>query len=165
MPQIRKAIFILAIGFISFYLLTVGFIVLQDLEFKSADIESLYYKGSWLLPLAVLLILTGTLKQPLPTSKWGLTIVAITVLLALVTSIVLFLGSLIRTCQWSAMEVIYKSKNDTGKKIIKQRLDCIVNEESTLTQRIVEQRSCFIFFTQSRLVDTTRIDQTIWVKP
>lgn len=164
MPQIRKAIFLLALGLIGFYLLTVGFIVLQDLEFKSADIESIYYKSSWLLPLAILLTLTGTLKQPLRTSKYGLTIIVITVLLALITSFVLFVEGLSRTCQWSTMEVLYKSKNDINKKIIKQRFDCIVNDESTLTQRIVEQRSCFMFFTQSQLVDTTQIDKTIWVK-
>jgi hypothetical protein len=159
----RWTIFYLTILF--FFLLIGGLISFSifSLEFKSKTFGSeFYFYLIFLIPLAIILTLTGTLNKKNSNNRnWR--IGGLTIFIAIVVFVVMFsLLMQISFGGWKNERILYRNAKDKNVSINEQIWDVGALGYDRGSKRIVELRPILNYFYQIKNIDTTNLDKTEW---
>ena len=161
--MLRLTIFWLAIAF--FISLFAGLILfsLFSLEFrKSSYGNDLYLYLIFLVPIALLLTMAGTIKKKNSKNKnWG--IAGLTFFLAISVFVVMF--SLLMQVSfggWTNEKILYRNIKDKNISINQQIWDVGALGYDRDSKRIVELKPIFNYFYQVKNIDTIKLDKNEW---
>jgi hypothetical protein len=159
----RWTIFYLTILF--FLLLIVGLIAFSifSLEFGKLGFKNeFYFYLSFLIPLAILLTLTGTLSKKNTNNKnW--TIGGATILIAVAIFLIMF-SLLIQTFGgWRTQSILFRNEKNLNITISEQIWDVGALGYDRNNTRIVKLRPVLKYLNQVTPVDTGSLDKTEWI--
>ena len=158
-----RTIFYLAI---LFFLLLIGGIILFSifsLEFKkSSDGSTLYLYLIFLIPMALLLTMTGTIKKRNSKNKnWG--IAGLTILIAVAVFMIMFsLLMQVAFGGWTNEAILYRNNKNKNISINEQIWDVGALGYDRESKRIVELKPFLNYFYQVKQIDTGKLDKTEW---
>lgn len=131
------------------------------LEFTDRK-EQYYYESIRFFgfPIAILLTLTGTVKNKDHNGvKFG------KIILTVLTSLAVFyfsgLAILGDMCQWSTERIVFESKIDSDKIVIRS-FGCGATDSGSPTYGTFKVKYFTRHFILATPIDTTRVDQTLW---
>lgn len=161
---IRKIIFGLTIIF--FILLIVGLIAFSffNVAFReSSDANTLYLYLIFLIPIALLFTMTGTLKKSNSQNRnWGIagftTFLAITIFLMMLS---LFMQ--VGFGSWTNEAILYRNNKNKNISINLQIWDVGALGYNRETKRIVELKPFLKYFYQVKNVDTSSLNKSQWI--
>lgn len=162
--MLRRTIFWLTITF--FISLFAGLILfsLLSLEFKkSSYANDLYLYLLFLIPLALLLMMTGTISKKNSKDKnWS--IAGLTIFIAIGVFVGMF--SLLMHVSfggWTNERILYRNTKDKNVSINEQIWDVGALGFDRDSKRIVELTPIFIYFYQVKNIDIIKLDKSEWI--
>ena len=133
------------------------------MEFRDTDFgNELYLYLIFIIPLAILLTLTGTLRNKNSSNKnWG--IGALTVLSAITAFIAMFsLLTQVAWGSWTNKTILYRNNKDNSISINEQIWDIGALGYDRDRQRIVELKPVFNYLYKVTLIDTLTLNKKYW---
>jgi hypothetical protein len=134
------------------------------LEFKKSSYgNDVYLYLLFLIPLALLLTMTGTISKKNSKDKnWG--IAGLTIFIAIAVFVGMF--SLLMQVSfggWTNERILYRNIKDKNVSINEQIWDVGALGFDRDSKRIVELNSIFIYFYQVKNIDTIKLDKSEWI--
>jgi hypothetical protein len=161
MQRFLKTTFWAAISFIAIILATTGLLHILPIEFATSAYQNVFDYLLFLgLPIAIILMLTGTIKR---TERTGAIILKIllTLFIAFFSMVFSFVSVFFDFCSWSTSKILFE-KNDASAQIVSREFDCGALDSSSPDYKVViikHLTPVFIYITD---VDTTKINRTVW---
>jgi len=161
--MIRLTIFWLTIAF--FILLFAGLMLfsLFSLEFKKSSYgNDFYFYLIFLIPIALLLTMTGTIKKKNSKDKnWG--IAGLTTFIAIGVFVIMFsLLMQIAFGGWTNERILYRNIKNKSVSINEQIWDVGALGYDRNSRRVVELRPIFNYFYKVKNIDTAKLDKSEW---
>jgi len=159
----RRTIFYLTI---LFFLLLIGGLIsfsIFSLEFDNVSYKNeFYFYLSFLIPLAILLTLTGTLHKK-NTSNKNWTIGGATISIAVAIFLIMF-SLLIQTFGgWRTQSILFRNKKNVNITISEQIWDVGALGYDRNSTRIVKLKPVLRYLNQVVLIDTAQLNKTDWI--
>ena len=152
---------------ILFFISLFGGLVLYSilfLEFKNSGyVSDLYSYLIFLIPLAILLTMAGTINKRNSKEK-NSTVVWLTFFIAIVVFVVLFsMTMFIGFGGWRNEAILYRNNKDKNISINQQIWDVGALGYDRGSKRVVKLKPLLSYFYQVSIIDTTNLDKSEWI--
>jgi uncharacterized membrane protein len=163
-PFLFKIIYWVSIFAICFWVLTPILGLFVSLEFTSNEIENAYETTRFYgLPFAILLTLTGTIKDPDTSNSNGQKIL-LTLLIAGISFFIMIITLFSGMCSWTTDKVFFEDKKNSSIKIVERDYGCGATDSGKpiyKTFKVHEVTKYLIWVTE---IDTNKIDMSEWTR-
>ena len=135
-----------------------------SLEFKkSSDGSTLYLYLTFLIPMALLLTMTGTIKKRNSKDRnWG--IAGLTILISVAVFIIMFsLLMQVAFGGWTNQSILFRNKSNSSISINEQIWDVGALGYDRNSKRIVKLKPVLKYLNQVTPIDTGSLDKTEWI--
>ncbi|MCW3070774.1 MAG: hypothetical protein JWO44_664 [Bacteroidetes bacterium] len=160
--QALKIIYRASIVFICVIVATAILGQALPLEFADNESENLYLGICFYgIPLAIVLTLTGTLKQTdTPASATGKII--LTLVIAGLSFFVTVIAAFTSMCEWSTHRVCFENKQDPSVKIVEREFGCGVFDSGEPAYKLFKVSEFSPYMIWATEADTNKIDKAEW---
>lgn len=162
MQLTRKIIYWTSLGLILLFIMVSVLENFTPLEFTNNDYQDLFEEIQfWVLPIAILLTLFGTLKSKDSAANKGIKI-ALTISISILTFFFLFMLAF-NMCAWTTDKTLFYNTNNKASKIVLRDFGCGATDSGYPTYKVCKIRNISPLFIWVTGIDTTKIDKQIWL--
>lgn len=164
MQRLLKIVYRTSNFLLSFWLLTAIFGTFITLEISNHHYEFIYDNIRFFgIPVAIILTLTGTIKQGDTTEKIT-TKVCMTIIIAMVVVFIMIMTLFAGMCDWTTDKVFFESKQSSATKIVQRSFGCGATDSSPATIRLFKVREFTPYLIWVTSVDTNQINKSEWTR-